>query len=498
MMIFGTRFGIPAAAKQPVSHVNANAVMIIDITSENNIPDIEAVTVKPGWLNIKQRNRTVVPPPGQNTKPLLFLYDTPGKIIYKTVFDYPLAKTVPPRLAGSKDQASPDVIPIQNREVSLLVPYFNGIISIAIYNPGESIPKTIKEFDKLEIHYETCNDIEGDTLPVDAEEEKLHVLIIASGYTTADIDIFADKAAALRNYLLAFEPFKTYSPLIEVHIYENLANLGCYSGCSGIARLMCCHGGVVISAAVNSGYPFDEIIVLHNTDTYSGGGYRDNWGSYKTNSYSSYAMVYSGSLYKEMAVHELGHSFGNLCDEYTYTSEGNNYYPCVNCRENCSVWSWLSSTCQLSCDARNDYYRPGDSIMLALSIPYFNPVSIYSIVEPHGLERRLMYFTGQENQVFLSIRAERNEENAWLIRKHYGKIDITVDNPDSIPVSTFIVYRDSGEGQQLIKEFSPSDLQNGSFSFFDEYLEKDMNYTYIVEALNPDRKVVGSSNESDI
>ncbi len=477
------------------------SIMIIGIKAKNNIPGIKTIMVKPGNLKNPCRDFQNGPIPGQNTRPLLFLYDSSGKTLFKTTFDYPIAQTIPPRPSDSDDQSSPDVILIKEPEVFLLVPFFKEVKFIEIYNPGESIPTCIKKFDKIDAHYETGNDSFLSTpKPLPVEEEKLHILIIASGYSASDMSIFSNKAAELKNYFLSWEPFQSYASLVEIYIYENLADLGCYSGCSGIARLMCCNSGKVISAAVSSGYLFDEIIVIHNTGTYSGGGYRDNLGSYKTNSYNSYAMIYNGNRYKEMALHEFGHSFGNLCDEYTYGSEGYNYYPCVNCRENCSDWSSISGACQSSCDARSNYFRPENSIMLTLSIPNYNGVSIYSTYPPDGLEKRLQYFIGQDIWVYITIEAERKEERAWIIRKHYGKIEIAVDNPDAVPVSKFIVYRNEGLDYYAVKEILPSEieLQNGNFSFNDEYLEKNMTYTYKVEALDLDGRVIGVSNEKTI
>ena len=117
-------------------------------------------------------------------------------------------------------------------------------------------------------------------------------------------------------------------------------------GCSGIDRLMCCDSSKVMAAAEDSGSLYDEIIVIDNTATYSGGGARDlGSAAYKTNSYSSFCQVYDGQYTVPMALHEFGHSFGDLCDEYSYGSEGYSYYPCVNCRATCSDWSSYSSIC---------------------------------------------------------------------------------------------------------------------------------------------------------
>ncbi|MCI5147327.1 MAG: hypothetical protein D3923_17805, partial [Candidatus Electrothrix sp. AR3] len=161
----------------------------------------------------------------------------------------------------------------------------------------------------------------------------------------------------------------------------NTGDLGCYSGCSNIDRLMCCDSMKVMAAAVASGQLYDEIIIIHSTSTYSGGGMRD-LGAYQDDSASTYCQVYNGTSTVSMVSHEFGHSFGNLCDEYSYGSEGYAYYDCANCRASCSDWSDISTGCQLGCDARSDYYRPEDSIMLSLEIPTYNLPSIHNSFIP--------------------------------------------------------------------------------------------------------------------
>ena len=64
------------------------------------------------------------------------------------------------------------------------------------------------------------------------------------------------------------------------------------------------------------GIPFEEIIILVNTDKYGGGGI---YGTY---------MLTSSSHPRSLAVcvHELGHSFAGLGDEYDYSSGGDDLY----------------------------------------------------------------------------------------------------------------------------------------------------------------------------
>lgn len=480
------------------------AVMIVGIKSGDNLPEIGSVVVKPGQLN-RQRLAFQVrtaPVPGENDRPLLFLRDSAGKTIFKTAFDFPVAQTVPPLPEGMNQPSCPDVIFLKNPEVFLVVPYSKEVEFIEIYNPYASAPAAVTACKKTNLHYETDNktvfSFPGPE-PPPAEFGKFHVLVIASGFSAADMSEFTARAAQLGSYILAREPFQSFSSLMEVHIYENTVDLGCYSGCGGIDRLLCCDTSKVISAAASSGYLFDEIIVLHNTDVYCGGGYREYMDAYKTNSYNSFAASYKGDFFKEVVLHEFGHSFGNLCDEYSYNTEGIGYSNCVNCRDNCDEWAAISSACQQGCSARQDYFRPQDSIMLTLTITDFNPVSIYAPFLPDGLEKRLRFFTGQDYPVKITLQAARKEEHAWIIRQQYGVINLTVENPDPIPISKIILYRRSpGEYFQAITEIPGSGLQNRDYSYLDTFLDRDVTYTYKAETVDADGRVSGVSNQETI
>jgi hypothetical protein len=137
--------------------------------------------------------------------------------------------------------------------------------------------------------------------------------------------------------------------------------------------------------------------------------------------------------------------------------------------------------------------------MLTLDIEHFNPVSLYALYLPHGLVKRLRYFIYGTTPLNIILQANRKEENAWLIKRHYGEIDIIVDNPDDDSVSKLIVFRRNiGASDQLIKEIPFSDFQNNSYSFIDKFLDTDMTYTYRVEALDSTGKVIGVSNEENI
>lgn len=60
-----------------------------------------------------------------------------------------------------------------------------------------------------------------------------------------------------------------------------------------------------------AGIPYEHIIILANTDVYGGGGI-----------YNSYTLTTAHhSMFKPVVVHEFGHSFGGLADEYFYEDD---------------------------------------------------------------------------------------------------------------------------------------------------------------------------------
>lgn len=65
-----------------------------------------------------------------------------------------------------------------------------------------------------------------------------------------------------------------------------------------------------------AGIPYEHIIILANTDTYGGGGI-----------YNSYTLTTAHhNLFGPVVVHEFGHSFGGLADEYAYDDQFVEYY----------------------------------------------------------------------------------------------------------------------------------------------------------------------------
>lgn len=101
--------------------------------------------------------------------------------------------------------------------------------------------------------------------------------------------------------------------------------------------------------------------------------------------------------------------------------------------------------------------------------------------------------------IVLTLQAERLEEKAWMIKKYFGRIQLGVVNSGNAPVQKFVIYRkQDGNSYQPIMEITPSQLQNGAYTYLDKYLDKNASYSYKIVAYNSSGEEMGVSNEQTI
>ena len=162
-------------------------------------------------------------------------------------------------------------------------------------------------------------------------EEKIDVAIVAEGYTADEISTFYADAQTAMEAILSHEPFRTYRDSF------NFVAVALESEDSGVSvpgqgewkntalkahfdtfymdrylttlRLKNMHDKLC-------GVPYEHIVILANTDTYGGGGI-----------YNSYTLTTAHHpAFKPVVVHEFGHSFAGLADEYFYDDQYVEYY----------------------------------------------------------------------------------------------------------------------------------------------------------------------------
>ena len=98
----------------------------------------------------------------------------------------------------------------------------------------------------------------------------------------------------------------------------------------------------------------------------------------------------------------------------------------------------------------------------------------------------------------ITVLAERREARAFIIKRQYGQILFTVEDPD-LSAAYYGIWRRKDSGDfVLLRTVAPSELQNKRFQMEDKYLEKNSAYTYRVEACNASGQIIGISLEKTI
>lgn len=160
----------------------------------------------------------------------------------------------------------------------------------------------------------------------------IHIAFIAEGYTEKEMDKFLADAQTATDAIFQHEPFKEFKDRFNIIAVKTASE---DSGTSVP------HDGIWKNTALGSnfdtfyserylttlnlfkthdlleGTPYEHIIILVNTDVYGGGGILN-----------FYNLVSTGHKYfKPVIVHEFGHSFAGLADEYAYEQEQLGMYP---------------------------------------------------------------------------------------------------------------------------------------------------------------------------
>ncbi|MGA2533810.1 MAG: SBBP repeat-containing protein [Candidatus Aminicenantales bacterium] len=104
--------------------------------------------------------------------------------------------------------------------------------------------------------------------------------------------------------------------------------------------------------------------------------------------------------------------------------------------------------------------------------------------------------TGFVPTIGLALQVQRLTERAWIIRRDYGLITLTVTKSAPFNVTTYRLSRKAGAGSyQTIKDFTEANLPSGVLTYADTFLATGTTYTYKVEALDCGGRVIASSSE---
>ena len=244
-----------------------------------------------------------------------------GKVIYRTSFSSLFQEWI-----GEQEAK----VVKRGFENTFLVPYPKqpAEITVVLRNASREVSATL-------VHEVNPSDIlihqrgEGELTPHrylwqgGSSDKCIDVAIMAEGYAANEADLFYKDAAVACEALFAHEPFKKLKDRF------NIVAVFSESKDSGVSiprkdewkkTAVSSHFDTFYSdrylttrsvKAIHNwlaGIPYEHIIILANTDTYGGGGI-----------YNSYTLTTAHhSMFRPVVVHEFGHSFGGLADEYAY------------------------------------------------------------------------------------------------------------------------------------------------------------------------------------
>ena len=160
----------------------------------------------------------------------------------------------------------------------------------------------------------------------------IHIAYVAEGYQEGEMETYLHDAREAMSALFAHEPFKSFRD--RFHIIALLSpseDSGTSSPRKGIWKNTVLHSHYDTFYSERylttlhlkdlhdclAGTPYEHIIVLVNSEQYGGGGI--------LNSYNLTSTHHSN--FKPVVVHEFGHSFAGLGDEYAYETEEVPMYP---------------------------------------------------------------------------------------------------------------------------------------------------------------------------
>ena len=160
----------------------------------------------------------------------------------------------------------------------------------------------------------------------------IHIAYVAEGYRADEMETYLADARIAMEALFAHEPFKSLRDRFHlIALLSPSEESGTSSPRKGIWKNTALHSHFDTFYSERylttlhlkdlhnllAGTPYEHIIVLVNTDQYGGGGILNSYNLTMTHH----------RLFKPVVVHEFGHSFAGLADEYAYETEEIPMYP---------------------------------------------------------------------------------------------------------------------------------------------------------------------------
>ena len=324
--------GLPLAAQKPFLRTFQERTLRVDYafsgTETETVIALDELRSIPGWAGRRARLDEV---PLKGNGQVCMKDARSGEVLYRTSFSTLFQEW------QATDEAEHVRRSFEN--VFLLpMPRAAADVTVELYNlRGETVASLTHRVDPSDILIHPAGEQAPEysyLLQSGPSERCIDVVIVAEGYTAAEMDIFYEDARA------AVESFRGQEPFASRMDAFNFIAVPLVSADSGVSIPK---RGLWMDTALSShfdtfysdrylttlrlrqlhdrlaGIPYEHIIILANTANYGGGGI-----------YNSYTLTTAHhAQFRPVVVHEFSHSFAGLGDEYAYGDSDPMYFPDV-------------------------------------------------------------------------------------------------------------------------------------------------------------------------
>lgn len=319
------------AEAQSFNDVFRDSTLRIDYSFSGNAKAqhiaIDKLNLMPRWYGKRQRMSEL---PVEGNGQITVKDHATQKVIYRNSFSTLFQEWLTYDEAQTTERAFQNVflVPMPKDTVDITVDLRNNRREIMCSFTHMVVPNDI-----LIKHIGFSNITPYTTLHQAADTTRcIHIAYLAEGYTEAEMPTFIKDAQTATEALFAHEPFKSMKDRFNViAVKAPSAESGTSEPSRGIWRhtALSSHFDTFYSdrylTTLNlndmhdwlAGTPYEHIIVLVNTDNYGGGGILNSYNLSMTHHPQFCPVV----------VHEFGHSFAGLADEYAYEQEPIPMYP---------------------------------------------------------------------------------------------------------------------------------------------------------------------------
>ncbi len=287
---------------------------------------VDELSTMPRWYGKRQRLAEV---PLKGNGQIVVRDTESGKVIYRHPFSTLFQEWLTTDEAKHTRKSFENVflVPYPKRPVNITVElrdYHNRV--------NATMTHTVDPQDILIRHIGEENVTPYTTLHAAADTTRcIRIAFVAEGYQSSELLTYLDDCRKAVRALFEHEPFKSLQDRFQIiALLSTSTDSGVSVPRKGIWK------NTVLSSQfdtfyserylttlhlkrlhdVLAGTPYEHIIIITNTTTYGGGGI-----------YNSYNLASAhGPMYEPVVVHEFGHSFGGLGDEYPYGDSDPMYY----------------------------------------------------------------------------------------------------------------------------------------------------------------------------